>query len=216
MSIVKEYDYFDNISAVLDVARFSISNDVFRTDKSFIIQGLEEFGMRYTRTFNKLNPNLDINDYFHVQINYELAQTIEGTIIDIQEFWGKGYDITNNEINLFQYSENCRSSNIFSGLAHALLDPPYGLKRPSKVPSKLSRKRKKPESDWLLELVHKFNKDVLKIDINSSCNHLIIEEWPVNWSNYFEAGNEWWGSFLWSVLDRSNKWVTIIGASSTD
>ncbi|WNO10071.1 hypothetical protein [Teredinibacter sp. KSP-S5-2] len=215
-NVVEEYKFFKNINAVLDIARFPVNENATSTDPRLIINALEEFGNRYKAIFQKINPDLDIKEYFNIQIDYQSANGIKGREIEIHEFWGEGYDITNNTVNLFEYSKNCMSTSVDSGLAHALLDPPYCLKRPPSVPSKISIERKDPERKWMTDLVNRFNNEVLKIDVNSSLNHIIIEEWPTNWSNYFDAGNEWWGSFLWSVLDKKNKWVTVIGASTTD
>tara|TARA_R100001132_G_scaffold27455_1_gene33721 strand:- start:17013 stop:17204 length:192 start_codon:yes stop_codon:yes gene_type:complete len=44
----------------------------------------------------------------------------------------------------------------------------------------------------------------------------IIFQWPTNWSNYFEAGDEWWGSFLWSVSNPDGNQIVVIAASTTD
>lgn len=42
-----------------------------------------------------------------------------------------------------------------------------------------------------------------------------IREWSTDWSNYFDAGNEWWGAFLWTLVsDESRGWW--VGASTTD
>ncbi len=40
-------------------------------------------------------------------------------------------------------------------------------------------------------------------------------EWPTNWSTYFDAGHEWWGSFCWSVVTPDRRIVGIV-ASTTD
>lgn len=42
-----------------------------------------------------------------------------------------------------------------------------------------------------------------------------IRKWSTNWSNYFDAGNEWWGAFLWTLVSDDGRgwWV---GASATD
>ncbi|WP_145051409.1 hypothetical protein [Lignipirellula cremea] len=42
-----------------------------------------------------------------------------------------------------------------------------------------------------------------------------IRKWSTDWSNYFDAGNEWWGAFLWTLVsDDGRGWW--IGASTTD
>ena len=45
---------------------------------------------------------------------------------------------------------------------------------------------------------------------------LEVYEWTTDWSNYFEAGREWWGTACWSVYDqRMNRYVVIM-ADTTD
>lgn len=42
-----------------------------------------------------------------------------------------------------------------------------------------------------------------------------IRKWSTDWSNYFDAGNEWWGAYLWTLVsDDGRGWW--IGASTTD
>lgn len=45
---------------------------------------------------------------------------------------------------------------------------------------------------------------------------LEIYEWTTDWSNYFEAGHEWWGTACWSVYDRHMNRYVVILASATD
>jgi hypothetical protein len=45
---------------------------------------------------------------------------------------------------------------------------------------------------------------------------LKIYDWDTSFSNYFDAGKEWWGSFAWSVYSPSRNILTVIFASSTD
>ena len=42
-----------------------------------------------------------------------------------------------------------------------------------------------------------------------------IRKWSTDWSNYFDAGNEWWGAFLWTLVSSDGRgwWI---GASTTD
>ena len=47
-------------------------------------------------------------------------------------------------------------------------------------------------------------------------DELEIFEWTTDWSNYFEAGHEWWGTACWSVYDeRMNRYIVIM-ADTTD
>lgn len=45
---------------------------------------------------------------------------------------------------------------------------------------------------------------------------LDIYEWTTDWSDYFDAGHEWYGSCCWSLYDRSlNRYVVML-VSATD
>ena len=45
---------------------------------------------------------------------------------------------------------------------------------------------------------------------------LEIYEWTTNWSEYFDEGNEWWGSLCLTVYDKSIERFAVIMASATD
>lgn len=41
-------------------------------------------------------------------------------------------------------------------------------------------------------------------------------EWSTDWSDYFDAGHEWWGASCWSIYDRKLERFIVIMASDTD
>jgi len=45
---------------------------------------------------------------------------------------------------------------------------------------------------------------------------LIITQWTTDWSNWFDAGHEYWGSFFWTVRPPDRPWTVAITASTTD
>lgn len=47
-------------------------------------------------------------------------------------------------------------------------------------------------------------------------NNCEVYRWNDEFSNYFDAGKEWWGTGLWSVYDCITGLMVIIGASLTD
>jgi hypothetical protein len=55
-------------------------------------------------------------------------------------------------------------------------------------------------------------------------NHLLfgdlsvwsIRRWSTDWSNYFNAGLEWWGAFLWTLVSPDRLRAVWVGASTTD
>lgn len=46
--------------------------------------------------------------------------------------------------------------------------------------------------------------------------HCEVCRWNDEFSNYFDAGKEWWGTGLWSIYDCIDRTMVIIGASLTD
>ncbi|MGY3777085.1 hypothetical protein [Isobaculum melis] len=75
---------------------------------------------------------------------------------------------------------------------HAFVDPPYGNSTGRKDFKKLN------------QLIFPNQQD------------LIIYRWNDDWSDYFDAGKEWWGTFYWTIYDPTSKRMTIIGGSATD
>jgi len=45
---------------------------------------------------------------------------------------------------------------------------------------------------------------------------LVVYEWTTDWSDYFDAGHEWWGAACWSAYDRSLDRYAVILASASD
>jgi hypothetical protein len=137
--------------------------------------------------------------------------------ISFQELWGKGYNLDQDEVRIFTYSHetNSVSFSISEGLAYALLCPPHGLI--SNNPHKsYSEEYAKFERQWMVGLIHKFCTEILELNHIEDGNKLQIQKWPTNWSNYFDAGDEWWGSFCWTITNLEKQWITVITASTTD
>ncbi len=47
-------------------------------------------------------------------------------------------------------------------------------------------------------------------------DELDIYEWTTDWSDYFDAGHEWYGACCWSVYDRSMNRYVVMLVSATD
>ena len=76
--------------------------------------------------------------------------------------------------------------------AYAFLEPPYGNGFVLK--------------DW----------EGLNALLFSAPENLEAYKWSDNWSNFFDDGKEWWGTFFWTVYDRKHEHFVVIAASSTD
>lgn len=91
--------------------------------------------------------------------------------------------------NIYKYS--CM------GYAKCYIEQPYGLSAKNEV---------------INQLFFDLN-EVLFYDFKYP---VYIYLWDENCSNYFEAGKEWWGAYLWTVLIKDRKEIVVILASSTD
>lgn len=217
-SVVDAYARFERMGAVLDVARLPISEG---GPREAAVRGTRIFAERYEERLRALNPGRDVSGFFHITIDADVEsgrRILAGEEITLGELFGPGYDIDADEVRLFRYAPGSRSSGIFDGLAHALLNPPYGLGRPDGAsfgrfgsPGYAAK-----EKAWMRDVLRGFCVDVLGLDDLERTSHLRIHRWPTDWSSYFAAGHEWWGAFLWTVEDTRNEWTTVIGASSTD
>ncbi len=47
-------------------------------------------------------------------------------------------------------------------------------------------------------------------------DELEIYEWTTDWTSYFDAGHEWWGTACWSVYDKRMNRFVVIMADATD
>lgn len=114
-----------------------------------------------------------------------------GGPVSFTSFWGTD-DVTPQQINQYAWS-----IPEVDGYKTAFFHPPYGMRG--------SDREKEDLFDGINELV-----------LGSNPTECEIFSWPTDWSNYFEAGKEWWGAFYWTVRPSESNSVIIIGASSTD
>ena len=91
------------------------------------------------------------------------------------------------------------------GYAGAFTDPPYGL---SVYANNQIRTLPKVEVNQLFLALNQA--------LFGSLATMQIYEWPTDWSPYFDAGHEWWGSFLWTLYNPSQQWMVGVAASTTD
>lgn len=82
----------------------------------------------------------------------------------------------------------------YSEFRYAFLEPPYGL-RPNETEAKL---------------LYTTISDFLTSD------HPEIRRWSDDWSNYFDEGKEWWGTFYWTIHNPTQGWIAAVGVSTTD
>ena len=215
--ILKTQEKFKGLGCEIELCVFNIPKDScldYKLHLEASTEGMKIFKYRYEDNWKKRNGDLDINKYFNIKIFEE--KTPKGEKISIPIFLGKGYDIKNRSIDLYEYSNDIRiNKNDINGLAYALLDPPHGLYI-TDPNEKWSPEYGKHEQLKLTELFHIFIKETFEINNLEHTNHLEVYKWSNDWSNYFDAGKEWWGTFYWTILNKKRSEIIIIAASSTD
>ncbi len=154
---------------------------------------------------------------FRMTLDLVKAKQIAGTPISHEKFLGPRYDFHRRGLivrgkgeflNEFFFNSNdptpdniippdAIDNGIGVGYAYAFSSPPYGVR---------------VSAEETAELFEKINAFVLG-GISSSS---VIYRWPTGWSNYFEAGDEWWGSFPWTFANPGTSNVVTLAASATD
>jgi hypothetical protein len=148
---------------------------------------------------------------------------IQGRQSELAEFTGPYFDLDSNRLLL--RGRNSKHLNDFflagdkekpesiihrpgmygkaRNYAYAFSHPPYGLSYGD------NKRLTAPE---LNELFLALNKALF----GGFEAELTIFEWSTDWATFFDAGHEWWGSFLWTVQNKTQDYIIGIAASSTD
>lgn len=163
-------------------------------------------------------------DYTGFRLSLETS-AFDGQSISLREFLGWEYDLERrclalrgqtkhlNDYFLAPYVEcadhRCDYSTLSSqwdadldleethGYAYAFSSPPYGLRLPN------------VETDALFQTLN-------HCLFGGLSDELDVWRWETDWTNYFEAGREWWGEYLWTVQRPGSGRVVVIAGSSTD
>jgi hypothetical protein len=170
------------------------------THRNAAVMALEIIQRRFAQYAAETSKKqeIPIQDFFSLTIDYEKAKCLAGRRVSPDDFFGPRYDPLQKRLIM------PRSGVIPGGYAFAFSDPPYTL-----FDHANNRRILEDEGS---ELFHSINKEVLgRISPDS-----VIFHWPDDWSNYFESGQEWWGSFLWTFANPGVNGIIALGASTTD
>lgn len=115
-----------------------------------------------------------------------------GRQITVRDFFGSRYDWSRRKLLV-----RCGTVGDDEGYAFAFGNPPYSMSG---------------SEESIAELFDAINLELF----GSDCDELEVFRWSNDWSDYFEAGLEWWGAFLWTVKPPSRPYIVAIGASTTD
>lgn len=101
--------------------------------------------------------------------------------------------------NRRQMSEQWDSSlRVNEGFVYSFTEPPYGMSL--------------RDSKEMNNLFH----GVCYSLFGGLSEDLEIYRWETHWTDYFLAGREWWGEYLWSVYRPGDSKIAIIAGSTTD
>ncbi len=176
-----------------------------------------------------VDRGIDRSKFFSINFDEASISMLTPEKISWRQFLGTRYDFQRDGLlvhgikshlnSLFFYQDEELEENIAepmdldelsddasdAGFAYAFSDPPYPLcSNPRTNSHRVSLKEKG-------ELFNELLSKVLEVSEAST-----IYRWPTDWSNYFDAGNEWWGTFLWTIANQGVGRIVVIAASSTD
>ncbi len=205
------------IHVVLDIAIFETpsNREFFAGEFSAAAAkaGMDIFQERILERYRFLGVNYLTRQCFQIEVTDEPT----GKRISWEDFLGPFFDLETGEIRAksdfsapverwFERNGLEEGDACTYALVDALLDPPYGIRLDG------------GEETAKKQLVHRFLKLVLGYDaVAGSFEALpLVMAWSTDWSNYFEAGKEWWGAFYWTILLEEKQEIIVIGASATD
>lgn len=132
-----------------------------------------------------------------VEIDAEKTACLSAKRIDQSTFLGPCYEAGRHCLTLPLQTQGGLYDWMMQGYAYAFSQPPYSL-------------HERPEN--VQQLFHSFLRDFL----HGLSDEVLIHQWPTDWANFFDAGKEWWGCFLWTVTTPALRRIAWIGASTTD
>ncbi|HEY2828307.1 MAG TPA: hypothetical protein VGJ04_11970 [Pirellulales bacterium] len=167
----------------------------------------------YIDTFHRMGGALDYafleadadysSDVLHKQAAIEGMQIIDGanSTCDLSKIQGSSISyqtfLGTVEVQPVRISQTAGSIPNVDGYKTAFFHPPYGLRETLPFAS---------------NLFVQINNFLFGSDPDMS----EIFSWSTDWSNYFDAGREWWGAFYWTIRQPNSRQFVVIGASTTD
>lgn len=211
---------FSEAGGVVDFVIFDCEEDTSNceTHRKAIVLALKELQQRCVEDAEQFSreEQIPISNFFKITIDEDAASSLVPVQITWEKFIGLRYDFERDGLivrgkgdfwnSFFYYTDPPKRANIIpdsniddgigTGLAYAFSSPPHGTGLSAEEAG---------------TLFANFLNDIICGSFQS-----IIYEWPTNWSNYFEAGEEWWGSFLWSLSNPNGNQIVVMAASTTD
>lgn len=163
--------------------------DPFTRHRAAALAGIEEIARRLDHRPVGASSNDSLSEqYFYVRWD---ASALSGQPVSFSDFWGSDDVVRRGS------GKQAWSLPEVDGYKSAFFLPPYGLR---------------DSADAQAALFTAINVEVFGSDMEQS----EIFAWSTDWSNFFDAGRDWWGAFYWTVYRPGSNRMVAIGASSTD
>ena len=201
---------FTKLRIKLQMISFAIETDidnVYCTAQKGAMEGMTYFANRLEENWQLQKENLSEN-FPKFYLEKRLRISIDGEPIGEQIRFDKfiGFDYEKQDVNVRDYT-NC-------DLAHSLLEPPYGLN------FKINHQHGTPEyydvKTKEYSAIYRIFLDDFILLSEYKKDDLVVHRWSDDWSNFFDAGKEWWGNYYWTVYNKRNNTIIVLGASETD
>jgi hypothetical protein len=182
---------FDAAGGVLDYVFLELQGvgPPFACHRAAALSGMAEIDCRLEQwAIQHASARFPIERFFRVRGD---ETNLTGEPVSFRTFWGA------DNVELKPIGDRAWSIPNVDGYKTAFFHPPHGLQG---SPSEHT------------ELFADINAYVLGADPEPA----EIFSWSADWSNYFEAGHEWWGAYYWTVRPAGSTRIAVVGASSTD
>lgn len=208
---IKEYE---ELGGVLEFQVLKVNGYTKHLHKFAAMYGIQLIALKHTNELYYLNKEKEELPY-HVLVNYSVnLQKMKGKEISLEKFLGPHFHFDKKEI-ILRGSKNkdflnqyflglstekqdnvIHIDNIGNGYCYAFAEPPYNMRS----------KAKTYHVFWNID----------KLLFNIFVDELEIYEWSNDWSNFFEQEKEWWGTFYWTIFNKTKNIMIVIAGSSSD
>lgn len=159
------------------------------SDTHLPLEGLERHRAAALAGIAEIARRRDNRPYFEVR--WDETRLVGGPV-DVAAFWETADGSEPPEATSLDFEEP--SIAVYRA---AFFDPPYPLRGDAGDPARLYEQ-------------------ALREAFGAEPHRAELVAWSTDWSNYFDAGHEWWGAFYWTIRPAGSTRMTVIAASATD
>lgn len=227
----KAYDQYDLRGGSLLFTLWELSTDSekeeerleYNIHKVVARQTIDKVNYQTTKRWNNVVTEYKRSEYPNLQVDYDLLDN-SGIKITPKEFLGYAYNwnkrkplVKGKNINtnwFFEFDKEEVESNkieidysstrlenlgleFTGGFVQAFLYPPYSMKLGETI---------KESGEYINHFMKLFFDNLSELEVYS---------WSIDCTQFFNSGKEWWGSYFWTVYNKTkNIYIGIVGSDS--